>query len=197
MLEKNKLIVIWQCIILSVIYIFGAFFSAVTYLDWKNLAILFGVIVAVGIVLEGRMQIDFAMFFLLLATLIMSLYEFTLQQYYESFWGMILFNAYMIGKLSVGNSLKKKARNTVIAYFVLAGGIFTTGMVDLLYSNYVINYFNTEAIMSLIRQETIGRCVSELFGLLMVCSIGYIVIKFRKNKVPAIVGLILTLYYIK
>lgn len=123
------------------------------------------------------MQIDFAMFFLLEATLIMSLYEYTFHQDYESFWGMILFLAYFLGKLSVGNSLELKTRNTVIAYFVLAGGMFTTGMVDLLYSNYVIDYFYTESIMSLIRQETIGRCVSELFGLLMVCGLGYMVIE--------------------
>lgn len=197
MLERNKLIAMWQCILLSVIYTFGAFFSSVTYLDWKNLAILFGVIAAIGIVLEGRMQIDFAMFFLLEATLFMSVYEYTLQQYYESFWGMILFFAYLLGKLSVGSSLELKTRNTVIAYFVLAGGIFTTGIVDLLYSNYVIDYFNTESIMSLLRQETIGRCVSELFGLLMVCGLGYMVIEVRKKNVLALVGIILTLYYLK
>ncbi|MBE5918593.1 MAG: hypothetical protein E7272_02005 [Pseudobutyrivibrio ruminis] len=186
---------IWFYILIVLIFMYGIIFPGVTYLQIDYLALGFVVISIVGAFIEKKMKFDVALLFLFQAMFVCSLKDDMWGNRYEVCYGWILVSAYIIGKLSIGNLKGKDDKRVVISYFALASGLLVTGIVDIIY-NIAIGYFSTEWIVSIWTNETIGRTVYDLYGILMVSAIPYFVLQVIHKKRIAILGIIIAISYV-
>lgn len=186
---------IWFCILVGLIFIYGIIFPGVTYLNVDYVALVLVIITLFGAVIEKKMEFDIALLFLFQAMFICSLKDDMAGNKYDVCYGWILVSAYIIGKMAIGNLQENVVKKTIVAYFSLALGLFITGILDIIY-NISIGYFDTEWIISIWSNETVGRTVYELYGILMVTAIPYFIIQIRNQKKIAILGLVFALIYV-
>lgn len=191
----KKIEQVWFYVLVLLIYILSATFTKITYLDLANIGFLLCVVVIIGGFVEKKMNFDIALFFLFQAMFIVSYTDSIRQNHYDVSYGWVLVSAYLIGKMLVGNSSETVNRRAVISYFALALGLLTTGVIDIIY-NYKIAYFDTEWLISIWSNETVGRTVYDFYGMLMVSSIVYLVMNLKNHTIFSAVGIILALYYL-
>lgn len=195
MLKANAGKKIWFIILCGIVFAYASLFTGFSYLFLEKVALGFCIIVAIGAMIEQKMELDIALLFLFQAMFVMSLKDDMAMQRYDVCYGWLFVSAYLLGKMLVGNDDKKASKRFVIGYYALGLGLITTGLVDVIY-NHTIGYYSTEFFRSIWTGETTARTVYELFGLLIVASGSYLLLEIKNNKCLAILGLCLAVAYV-
>lgn len=193
-INNKNLYCLWFGVCIGFIFLYGLIFPGITYLEINTLGFVMSILAGIGFFIERRMEFDLAFIFLFQAMFIMALKDDMAQNRYEVCYGWILVSAYLIGKFAVGNKKEHAEAKIISSYIALALGVIITGIVDIIY-NHVIGYFDTEWIISIWTNETIGRTVYDLYGLLMVSAIPFFVVMFKKLKIISVLGIILAIFY--